>query len=333
MQRMPMSRLIPAGCLDLSKLRFGTTAWSYYDPSSKNISDFEDTVKEIRKLNFPDVSGAERYIEVLSVLPLIISGKVSEPRPAVMNVIANDNNLRINVTGFIPNIPGAASLYSLDANERKIAVDLVKRGIDHASDFVRNGYAILAGPLQGVHESFPEKIPSAVEIRDMEDYFVDIVGDKIAPYAEERNVKISFEPLNHDEMLSIVRPGKTALELIRRINHPNIGLNLDTTHYAQEAEGPCIDSIVEAVKSGKAFNLHLCEHNRGQFGTGDVGYRVRELFAGVVSAIPNGSVLYTGPENFYSGLQRPLRIWRPDKEDAKQVVRNASDYITEKLSN
>ena len=166
----------------------------------------------------------------------------------------------------------------------------------------------------------------------MVSFRLDTVKEELVPYARERKVKLSFEPLNHDESILVLRPGKTALDIIKRINDPFVGLNVDTVHYAQEAEGCFIEAIANTLRSGKAFNLHLCEHNRKQFGTGDIGSCTRDLIEKIISAIPSESVLYAGLENFFPGLHRPLRIWRPDTIDPKQVVRNAANYLKEKLS-
>lgn len=322
----------PQSGLDFSRIRFGATAWSWYDPSSKDIEDFINAATEIKGLNFPDQPGAERYIEILSILPSLGDKEENSLLAREMKKIAGDNNMRIIDTGFIPDMPGAANLYSLEKEERKVAVDLIKKGIDHASNFVRDGYAVLAGPIQVVHESFPKNVLSEIEMNNMENYFVDTVSEEIVPYAAERKVKVGFEPLNHDESLLVLRPGKTALDLIKRIGSPFIGLNVDTIHYAQEAEGCYIDAVADVVQSGKAFNLHLCEHNRKEFGTGDIGYRVRRLMNKVTTALPAKNVLYVGLENFFPGLHRPLRIWRPNT-DPKQVVRNAAEYLKKELSN
>lgn len=318
--------------LDLSRIRFGATAWAYYDPNPSDMKAFREAVEDVRKLPFPDKDGEERYVEVLAVLPDKKYCEALVANTGEMKLIADDNNQRIILTGFIPNIEGAASIYSLDKNEQREGVELIKRGIDLAYPFEKDKYSVLGGPTQGVHEKFPEGMYTSRQIRDMEDYFVDNVTEHIVPYATKAGTRVNFECLNVDEMVPILEPGDIALELIERIDSEFAKLHTDTIHYAQDAQGNYTDSITEVVRKRKTSLLHLCEHNRKQFGKGDIGYRVLELFEKVAPTVPEGSVLYAGLENFSKGLHRTLKIWRPDYNNSREVVRAGASYLQEKLS-
>ena len=77
-------------------------------------------------------------------------------------------------------------------------------------------------------------------------------GDQIAAFlkmageiARRSHVIVAIEPLRHQES-NILNTGAEALEMVRRVKHPNIRMIIDYFHLREENEDPRIIEIGDA---------------------------------------------------------------------------------------
>jgi len=86
------------------------------------------------------------------------------------------------------------------------------------------------------------RLPDGYDINKATADFI-LLGKKIAAIAKKYNVKIALENLQSKET-NFLNSVKSAADVVRRINHPNFGLNADIFHMRREGELP--QSIIDA---------------------------------------------------------------------------------------
>ncbi|MDO8563944.1 MAG: TIM barrel protein [Nanoarchaeota archaeon] len=308
--------------VNLSQIQFGACAWGYEMLAPGDVKGFRRVAEKVSKLPFP------KRAEVIEILDFLDaeSHEANLRTASEKKKIAKDLGLRVIVTGFNPNMLGpkdpSPHLTSEDYAERRDAITRMKRGIIHASLVAEDKEGILNGPSYMRHEYFPKEGLRGDEHK----LLVDILRQDISPFAKKQNnTRVALEPLNHDEGY-LMMPGNESLKIVCAVGK-NIGINLDTTHYAQNAEGSMPSSLRNAMHKGKGFTLHLSENDRRQWGNGDNGARTLEIIQSFNYNIPANQVLPVTLENFCPDLYGALRIHRPSKMKPGQIVTNGADYI------
>ena len=145
--------------------------------------------------------------------------------------------------------------------------------------------------------------------------------------AQELGITLGLEVVNRYET-NIFNTSKGALEFIAAVDHPSVGVHLDTYHMNIE-ESDMWNPVLAA--GDKLVYVHIGESHRGYLGTGSVD------FDGLFRAL--GHIGYTGPIAFESfstavvsdELSRSLAIWRNLWEDNVDLGRHAYEFITGKL--
>lgn len=147
--------------------------------------------------------------------------------------------------------------------------EIIKRGIQYVKESIDLceylGAKILVGPTYGslINKDFlnTERKNKAKK------QVIEILKD-IGKYALEKRIKIAIEPINRYES-NFLNTANEGIDLVKKINLPNIGLNLDTYHMNIEEK----DSKAAVLNSGKyLFHLHAPENDRGTPGTGSVDW-------------------------------------------------------------
>ena len=154
------------------------------------------------------------------------------------------------------------NLISDDVNVVKRGVKYIKDSID-LCEYLESG--ILTGPTYGslINTDF---LNSAVKNKAKEQA-VELLRE-IGIYASVKNIKIALEPLNRYES-NFLNTAHEGIDLIKEINLPNVGLNLDTFHMHIE-EKSSKKAVLDAGEH--LFHLHVPENDRGTPGTGDVDW-------------------------------------------------------------
>jgi D-psicose/D-tagatose/L-ribulose 3-epimerase len=159
---------------------------------------------------------------------------------------------------------------------------------------------------------------ASTSVRNSDDLALDPAGS---------GLRVNLEVVNRYET-NIFNTSKGALEFIADVDHPSVGVHLDTYHMNIE-ESDMWNPVLAA--GDKLVYVHIGESHRGYLGTGSVD------FDGLFRAL--GHIGYTGPIAFESfstavvsdELSRTLAIWRNLWEDNVDLGRHAYEFITGKL--
>lgn len=144
---------------------------------------------------------------------------------------------------------------------RKSGVEYVKKLIDIASDLESD---IICGIL---YAAWGELNPWGRKSEDLE--FAKECVLEMADYAEAHGVLLALEPVNRFEGY-LINTAEEMIGFIEMVNHPNVGITLDTFHMNIEEE-----DFYKSFKSvGRLlYHVHLSENHRGIPGTGHIPWR------------------------------------------------------------
>jgi sugar phosphate isomerase/epimerase len=97
----------------------------------------------------------------------------------------------------------------------------------------------------------------------------EILGEAAA-IAADRGVRLALEPLNRYEN-DLIQNAAQGLAFLSQINHPALGLLLDTFHVNIE-EASWTEPFVRVFEAGKLFHVHLGDNNRLPPGKGLIDF-------------------------------------------------------------
>jgi D-psicose/D-tagatose/L-ribulose 3-epimerase len=195
------------------------------------------------------------------------------------------------------------------------------------------------------------KLLRAVEIlSDLEaEYFVGVLYSQLAKYpapatstnrtnsievlrrvgtrAEELGIRLGLEVVNRYET-NLFNTAKDALVYLDEVDHPNIGVHLDSYHMNIEES----DMVAPVLMAGdRLVYVHIGESHRGYLGSGSVDFD--SLFRAL------SLIGYSGPIAFESfstavvseALSKDLAIWRNLWTDSEDLAGHANAFIRNKL--
>jgi sugar phosphate isomerase/epimerase len=122
---------------------------------------------------------------------------------------------------------------------------------------------------------------------------------RFAETASQRGIKLALEPLNRYES-DLINNHHEGLAFIQQVNHPALGLLLDTFHVNIE-ESSWTEPFSRVMAAGRLFHVHLGDNNRLPPGDGLID------FAAVVSTLQQGG---------YHGYLSAELLPRPDPDTA-----------------
>ena len=120
-----------------------------------------------------------------------------------------------------------------------------------------------------------------------------------ATYAQQASVRIALEALNRYEG-DIVNNHEEGLAFLAEVNHPALGLLLDTYHVNVE-ESSWTRPFQRTLQAGKLFHVHLGDNNRLPPGRGLID------FAAILAVLR---------DNDYAGYLSAELLARPDPDTA-----------------
>jgi len=134
---------------------------------------------------------------------------------------------------------------------------------------------------------------------------------QLADEAASFGVKLALEPISRSET-NFIHSTQDGLEMIRRVNRPNLGLNLDTYHMFREDVDP-IASLHEAADV--AWHIHFSDSNRRWPGSATIP------FERVISALED--IHYPG----FVSLE--IQPWPDPMSAAQNSIQHLRKLITE----
>ncbi len=277
-------------------MRFGANTFIFRSPFSTD-NDL-DLIPKLKEMDFD-------LIEVAVEDPELVDTDL-------LKAALEEHDLGVVTCGAFG--PGR-NLSSLDPVERESAREYLMWMIDAAQKL---GSDVVAGPMySAVGKARLEESSD----RDKE-WQLAVEGLKeMAAYAEERGIKLAFEPLNRFEtdLVNVVDQG---LKLISDVGAPNLGFHLDTFHMHLEEK----DSAAAIRKAGdRIFHFHACENDRGVPGTGQVKWK--EVFEALVEVGYDGNVVIESFTPEVKSIARAVCIWREIAPDQDSIARDGLEFI------
>ncbi|PRY64067.1 D-tagatose 3-epimerase [Glaciihabitans tibetensis] len=150
---------------------------------------------------------------------------------------------------------------------------------------------------------------------------------RVAVRAQELGITLGLEVVNRYET-NLFNTAKEALVYLDEIDHPNIGVHLDSYHMNIEES----DMVAPVLLAGdRLVYVHIGESHRGYLGSGSVD------FDGLFRAL--ALIGYSGPIAFESfstavvseSLSRSLAVWRNLWTDSEDLGAHANAFIRNKL--
>lgn len=294
-------------------MRFGINTWAWALPvDSDNLDAFLEWAGTLQ------IPGETPIIEVFA-----------SPNPddlALADAIrarAGEKGFGVVACGFNPNMlgPGVPSphLVSADADERKAAVSRAQAYVDYAAAVaVGDDCGVLSGPWHTRHMHFTGSGLSGQERAWLVDGLT-----QIAARAEDKGVLAGFEVLNRFEGY-VLNTVADALDVIREVGSRSIGINWDASHaYIDEAED-IVSNLRKTVQSGYLFHVHLSENHRGEYGTGQIGPKTRDMLNVLREADYQHGIV---PELFCEDLDGAVHKWIRREGDPSGAARRTMQVL------
>lgn len=147
-----------------------------------------------------------------------------------------------------------------------------------------------------------------------------------ARHAPALGMRLGIEPVNRYETY-LINLAAQGLELIRRLDEPNVFLHLDTYHMNIEEKG-FRGPIVEA--GAHLGYIHLSESDRGTPGTGNVHWDA--VFAGLREIGFSGDLVMESFVALNPDIARATCIWRDVVGDPQALVQEGLAFLRGKAS-
>ena len=206
-----------------------------------------------------------------------------------------------------------ASAVSKDTAERAKSLERLKWVLDMTAavggDVLCGPYYAPLGVFTGVEPSEDEKKRAADVLR---------AG---AEHAQKLNVRIAVEFLCRFETY-FLNTARDASALIKRVNHPSLGMLYDTFHSNIEEKNP------PAALAGGAkdvIHVHISENDRGTPGSGHVQWR--ETFRELRKMNYDGWLTIEAFSRLLPEIAAATRVWRDFFPSVKDVYENGCKFI------
>ncbi len=151
---------------------------------------------------------------------------------------------------------------------------------------------------------------------------------RLAHRAADNGITLGLEVVNRYET-NLFNTAGEALEIVREIGAPNLGVHLDTYHMNIEE-----DDFDEPVRlcGDKLVYVHIGESHRGYLGTGNVDFAT--FFRVLVECGYAGPI---GFESFSSAVVTPalsntLGVWRNLWTDSRDLAKHANEFMRRHLA-
>ena len=128
---------------------------------------------------------------------------------------------------------------------------------------------------------------------------------EVARYAEDKGITLAVEPLNRFET-SFINLAEQAVELVRMVDSPRLGVMIDTFHANIEEK-----NVGKAIETAGPYlvHVHANENDRGTPGSGHVPWK--EVAAALKKVNYNGALVIESFTTTVKEIARAAAIWRP----------------------
>ena len=148
---------------------------------------------------------------------------------------------------------------------------------------------------------------------------------ELAEHAAEYDVLLGVEPLNRFET-SFINTHEQVIEVVDRVDHPNLGVMLDTFHMNIEEK-----DLGEAIaRTGdRLIQVHTCENDRGAPGSGNITWD--KVAAGLKAIEFDGPVVIESFTADVESISEAAAIWRKLAPSQDQLAADGLTFLRELL--
>lgn len=152
---------------------------------------------------------------------------------------------------------------------------------------------------------------------------------RMADFAAKKGITLGLEVVNRYESNQL-NTALQALEMLDKVNAPNVKVHLDTYHMNIEET----DFMKPVLACGDRLGyVHIGESNRGYLGTGTINFP--EFFKALAQIDYKGVITF---ESFSSAvvddnLSNALSIWRNLWSDGMDLAKHAQKFMADGISN
>lgn len=211
-------------------------------------------------------------------------------------------------------------LASDDAAARAAGVNYLRRCVDVA---VACGAAIVGGPLYGTPLVFAGRPPTPIDEAQRQRRVDRVVEGlrAVGAHAAGTSMRFAVEPLNRFET-DFCNTARQAVELCALVDHPAIGIMLDTFHMNMEE-----DDLPAALRTAAAWLIHFQanENHRGFLGTGHLDWPT--LCRTLVDIGYTGAITLEPFRRTDHRLSVPLAQWRPPTRDEDADLAHSAAFL------
>jgi D-psicose/D-tagatose/L-ribulose 3-epimerase len=183
---------------------------------------------------------------------------------------------------------------------------------------------LVAGPIYS-----PTGVTGAISIDEREVLITRVIENlrPLLDHSASSGVGLAVEPLNRFET-SLFNTVEQTMELIRAVDHPSLGLLLDTFHMNIEERG--IGAAIR-LAGDRLFHFHACGNDRGAPGGDNIDWQsIRKTL---------GDIGYDGAvsiESFTSANQTiatAASIWRPLAHSQDDIAVDGLKFLQDLFGN
>lgn len=147
----------------------------------------------------------------------------------------------------------------------------------------------------------------------------------LALMADDLGVRLAIEPLNRFENC-LINTVEQALELIQMVDHPALGIHLDTFHMNIEEK-----DLPKAIRfAGRwLYHFHACENDRGIPGTGHIPWR--DIALALQDIEFSGDVVIESFTDQVQSIARSVSIWRKLAPSSEVLAESGRRFLEKEL--
>jgi len=216
---------------------------------------------------------------------------------------------------LVTSLNAETDITSEDAAVRRAGVDFLRRYVEHAAEL---GSPLLSGAIYGV--VFQPKYLTPEERARRWACTVEALSE-LGPVAASAGVRIAVEPLSrfHTSLINTAVDGR---RLVDEVNHPAIGILLDTFQMNIEEK-----SLRDAVRTAgdRLFHVHAAESDRGTPGTAQVHWT--ELRDGLRDVGYDGRLIIESFNPDIPDLANFIKLWRRVERDQDTLAREGVRFL------
>jgi len=216
---------------------------------------------------------------------------------------------------LVTSLNAETDITSEDAAVRRAGVDFLRRYVEHAAEL---GSPLLSGAIYGV--VFQPKYLTPEERARRRACTVEALSE-LGPVAASAGVRIAIEPLSrfHTSLINTAVDGR---RLVDEVNHPAIGILLDTFQMNIEEK-----SLRDAVRTAgdRLFHVHAAESDRGTPGTAQVHWT--ELRDGLRDVGYDGRLIIESFNPDIPDLANFIKLWRRVERDQDTLAREGVHFL------